>query len=214
MKQYICPSLLSANFANLEADIENCSNADMLHVDIMDGHFVPNITIGPVVVESVRRITTLPLDVHLMISEPEKYAENFVRAGADYITIHAESALHLDRVLSFVKSLGVKVGISLVPSTHENILKYILEYLDLILVMTVNPGFGGQKFLLSQVPKVIAISKMIKTSGKEIILQVDGGIDDQTIKICREAGANAFVSGSYIFKEKKKISEKIELLRR
>ena len=212
----ICPSLLSANFANLEADIKLCeqSGADMLHLDVMDGHFVPNITIGPVVIEAIRKVTKLPLDVHLMIENPEKYVESFAKAGADYLTVHSESTVHLERLVKQIRNLGVKVGVSLVPSTHENALEYILEELDLVLLMTVNPGFGGQSFIPSQLKKIENVSKMIKKTGKKIILQVDGGIDETTAPLAKKAGANAFVAGNFLFKERSKLKERIALLKK
>jgi ribulose-phosphate 3-epimerase len=212
---YICPSLLSANFANLEADINLCqdSGADMLHVDVMDGHFVPNITIGPIVVQAIKKVSKIPLDCHLMISSPEKYIENFAKAGADFITIHAESTVHLERAIKLIKSFDVKVGVSIVPSTHENVLEYVLKELDLILLMTVNPGFGGQAFLHSQLPKIEKVRKMIEASGKNIILQVDGGIDNITAPLAKKAGANAFVSGNYLFQNRNELGAKINLLK-
>lgn len=213
MHNIICPSILSANFADLKSDILPCRSASMLHIDVMDGRFVPNITIGQVVVESIKKITPLPLDVHLMIKRPEKYVESFVKAGADFLTFHLEACIHADRLIDFIKSLGVKAGVSIVPSTHESVLEYIIEKLDLILVMTVNPGFGGQKFLYSQIKKIEKISTMIRASGKDVILQVDGGIDEKTLPLAKKAGANAFVSGNYIFKERSEIEKKIEILK-
>lgn len=216
MVSIICPSLLSANFANLEADIKLCeqAGADMLHLDVMDGHFVPNITIGPVVIEAIRKVTKLPLDVHLMIENPEKYVESFTKAGADYLTVHSESTVHLERLVQQIKNLGLKVGVSLVPSTHENALEYILEELDLVLLMTVNPGFGGQSFIPSQLRKIENVSEMIKKTGKKIILQVDGGIDEATAPLAKKAGANAFVAGNFLFNERSKLKEHITLLKK
>lgn len=215
MSYLVCPSLLSANFTNLEKDIKICeaSGADMLHLDIMDGHFVPNITFGAVVVENIRKITSLPLDTHLMIENPEKYIESFAKAGADIITLHAEACVHLERAVKLIKSFGIKAGVSIVPSTHENALEYIVEEVDLILIMTVNPGFGGQTFLSHQVKKIEQVSKMILQTGKNIILQVDGGIDEKTSVLCKKAGANAFVAGSYLFKDRTTFAEKIRLLK-
>jgi len=197
----IAPSILSADFAKLGEEIINIekAGADYIHIDVMDGSFVPNITIGNEVVKSLRQKTQLPFDVHLMINNPDNHIKAFVEAGADLITIHAEASIHLDRSLALIKSFNKKVGVSLVPSTHEDCLDYILEKLDLILVMTVNPGFGGQKFLTSQLKKIENIRNKIEKSGKKIELEVDGGINDHTSKIAVEAGADVLVSGSYIF---------------
>jgi ribulose-phosphate 3-epimerase len=197
----IAPSILSADFAKLGEEIHNIekAGADYIHIDVMDGSFVPNITIGNEVVKSLRKKTQLPFDVHLMINNPDNHIKAFAEAGSDLITIHAEASIHLDRSLALIKSFNKKVGVSLVPSTHEDCLDYILEKLDLILVMTVNPGFGGQKFLASQLKKIENIRKKIEKSGKKIELEVDGGINDQTARIAVEAGADVLVSGSYIF---------------
>ena len=197
----IAPSILSADFAKLGEEIQNIekAGADYIHIDVMDGSFVPNITIGNEVVKSLRQKTQLPFDVHLMINNPDNHIKAFAEAGADIITIHAEASIHLDRSLALIKSFNKKVGVSLVPSTHENSLDYILEKLDLILIMTVNPGFGGQKFLTSQLKKIENIRNKIEKSGKKIELEVDGGINDHTAKIAVEAGADVLVSGSYIF---------------
>ena len=200
----IAPSILSADFSNLGEEIQNIekAGADYIHIDVMDGSFVPNITIGNEVVKALRTKTQLPFDVHLMINNPDNHVKAFAEAGADIITIHAEASIHLDRSLALIKSFDKKVGVSLVPSTHEDALDYILEKLDLILVMTVNPGFGGQKFLSSQLKKIEKIRKKIEKSGKKIELEVDGGINDQTARIAIEAGADVLVSGSYIFGNK------------
>ncbi len=197
----IAPSILSADFAKLGEEIQNIekAGADYIHIDVMDGSFVPNITIGNEVVKSLRQKTQLPFDVHLMINNPDNHIKAFAEAGSDLITIHAEASIHLDRSLALIKSFNKKVGVSLVPSTHEDCLDYILEKLDLILIMTVNPGFGGQKFLTSQLKKIENIRKKIEKSGKKIELEVDGGINDQTARIAVEAGADVLVSGSYIF---------------
>lgn len=200
----IAPSILSADFSNLGEEIQNIekAGADYIHIDVMDGSFVPNITIGNEVVKALRTKTQLPFDVHLMINNPDNHVKAFAEAGADIITIHAEASIHLDRSLALIKSFDKKAGVSLVPSTHEDSLDYILEKLDLILVMTVNPGFGGQKFLSSQLKKIENIRKKIEKSGKKIELEVDGGINDQTARIAIEAGADVLVSGSYIFGNK------------
>jgi ribulose-phosphate 3-epimerase len=197
----IAPSILSADFSKLGEEIHKIekAQADYIHIDVMDGSFVPNITIGNEVIKSLRSKTQLPFDVHLMINNPDVHIKAFAESGADIITIHAEASIHLDRSLALIKSFNKKVGVSLAPSTHENSLDYILEKLDLILIMTVNPGFGGQKFLTSQLKKIENIRKKIEKSGKKIELEVDGGINDQTSRIAIEAGADVLVSGSYIF---------------
>lgn len=198
----IAPSILSADFAKLGDEVNQIDNAgaDYIHIDVMDGHFVPNITIGPCVIESIRKCSNLPFDVHLMIENPQNYIEDFAKAGADIITIHAEACTHLDRTIQLIKSFGKKAGISLVPSTNENILDYIIDELDLILVMTVNPGFGGQKFINSQLTKISNIRKKIQETDKNIDLQVDGGINPQTAKLAIDAGADVLVAGSATFK--------------
>ena len=197
----IAPSILSADFSKLGEEIHNIekAGADYIHIDVMDGSFVPNITIGNEVIKSLRSKTQLPFDVHLMINNPDAHIKAFADSGADIITIHAEASIHLDRSLALIKSFNKKVGVSLVPSTHEDSIDYILDQLDLILIMTVNPGFGGQKFLTSQLKKIENIRKKIEKSGKKIELEVDGGINDQTSRIAIEAGADVLVSGSYIF---------------
>jgi ribulose-phosphate 3-epimerase len=200
----IAPSILSANFAKLGDEISQVSSAgaDYIHIDVMDGSFVPNITIGNEVVKSIRSCTNLPFDVHLMINNPDLHIKNFAESGADIITIHAEASTHLDRSLNLIKSFNKKVGVSIVPSTNENILDYILDKVDLILVMTVNPGFGGQKFLTSQLQKIYNIRQKINKIDRNIDLEVDGGINHETYKMAIEAGANILVSGSYIFGNK------------
>jgi ribulose-phosphate 3-epimerase len=197
----IAPSILSANFATLGNAVEEISQAgaDYIHIDVMDGNFVPNITIGSDVVKALRSHSNLPFDVHLMVQNPDKHLENFANAGADIITIHAEATTHLDRSISKIKSLGKKAGISIVPSTNEDVLDYVMENIDLILVMTVNPGFGGQKFITSQLKKIENIRNKIVKSGRNIELEVDGGIKDQTAKQAINAGANVLVAGSFIF---------------
>ncbi len=200
----ISPSILSADFSKLGEEIKNIekAGADYIHIDVMDGSFVPNLTIGNEVVKSIRKVSDLPYDVHLMINNPDNHIKNFAEAGSDIITIHAEASIHLDRSLDLIKSYGKKAGVSLVPSTHEDALDYVLEKLDLILVMTVNPGFGGQKFLSSQLKKIENIRKKIERSGRKIELEVDGGINEETSKLVVSAGADVLVSGSYIFGSK------------
>ena len=199
----ISPSLLSANFSNLEKDIkmlEECG-ADLLHIDVMDGHFVPNITIGPVVVEAIKEVATIPLDVHLMISDPDYYAESFINAGADYLTVHAESTSHVHRVVQKIKAAGIKAGVSLNPHTPISILENILDNIDLVLIMSVNPGFGGQSFIPHSLEKIRQLKKMlIKNGANHIEIEVDGGIKLENIKAVSDAGCDIFVSGSGIFK--------------
>jgi ribulose-phosphate 3-epimerase len=197
----IAPSILSADFSFLGNDITAITKAgaDYIHIDVMDGHFVPNLTFGPVVIQSIKRFTKLPFDVHLMIEPVDPFIESYVKAGADIVTVHAEAVTHLERTLSLIKSKGVKCGVSLVPSTPAWALEYVLDMVDLILVMTVNPGFGGQKFIPSQLRKIKQIRAMIDKTGRDIDLEVDGGINVETAKACIAAGANVLVAGSAIF---------------
>jgi ribulose-phosphate 3-epimerase len=199
----IAPSLLSANFAKLGEEVANISqaNADYIHLDVMDGNFVPNITIGSDVIKAIRPYSKLPFDVHLMINNPDHHIKNFAESGADIITVHAEASIHLDRTLSLIKSFNKKAGVSIVPSTSEDVLDYIIDKVDLILVMTVNPGFGGQQFLNSQLQKIYNIRQKINSSKRDIDLEVDGGINLSTYKNVINAGANVLVSGSYIFSQ-------------
>lgn len=199
----ISPSILSADFSKLAEEIKSLENSgsDMLHLDVMDGNFVPNISFGTPVIKSLKNISNLPFDVHLMIERPELYIQDYVNAGADIITIHPESTKHLHKTIVKIKELGVKAGIALLPTTPINILDYVIEYIDLILVMTVNPGFGGQKFLYNQLDKIAQLAKIISANkdNKDVILSVDGGINKDTAKLCVESGANTLVSGNYIF---------------
>lgn len=198
----IAPSILSADFAKLGEEIRDVERggADWIHVDVMDGHFVPNITLGPQIVSAVRPYTKLPLDVHLMISRPDDYIREFARAGADYISVHVEACTHLHRTLQFIKSEGVKAGVVLNPATPLATLEHIVEDVDLILLMTVNPGFGGQSFIRSSVPKIAALRRMLSERGLDHIhIEVDGGINSQTAPLVKEAGANVLVAGNAVF---------------
>ncbi len=195
----IAPSILSADFANLGKEIKALeqAGADMIHIDVMDGHYVPNLTFGAGVVKALRAYTTLPFDVHLMVTEPDKMIPWFAKAGADIITVHLETSPHLDKILMSIKDYGLKAGVSLNPSTPEEGLKYILDRLDQILVMSVNPGFGGQSFIDSQLEKISNIKQMI--GDRAIEIEVDGGINPLTAAECIAAGADILVAGSSIF---------------
>lgn len=199
----IAPSILSANFAKLGEEIKDVEHAgaDYIHIDVMDGHFVPNITIGPLIVEAIKPITSLPLDVHLMIENPDHYIESFVKAGADIISVHVEATKHLHRTIQLIKSNGVKAGVVLNPATPPEMIEPILEELDLLLVMTVNPGFGGQQFIPSTLRKIETISNWIKQRNLNVELEVDGGVNEKTAQQCVEAGANVLVAGSAIFNQ-------------
>ncbi|WP_078547212.1 ribulose-phosphate 3-epimerase [Litchfieldia alkalitelluris] len=197
----IAPSILSADFAKLGEEILDVEKggADLIHVDVMDGHFVPNITIGPLVVNAIRPITTLPLDVHLMIENPDQYIPEFAKAGADYITVHVEACRHLHRTISLIKSFGIKAGVVLNPATPVATIQHIIEDIDMILFMTVNPGFGGQSFIESVLPKIREASALIKEKGLNIDIEVDGGVNEKTAKLCVDAGATILVAGSAIY---------------
>ena len=209
MKQIkISPSILSADFSKLGEEIQKLESADYIHIDVMDGHFVPNLTFGTKLIKDIRKYTDKVFDVHLMVDNPDFYIPNLT--DADIITVHYESCIHLNRTINEIKKIGKKVGIALNPSTNENVLKYVLDDIDLILVMTVNPGFGGQKFINSQLEKIKNIKNLI--GDRKIEIEVDGGIDDKTSKLVIEAGADVLVSGSYIFKQKD-YNEAIESLK-
>jgi ribulose-phosphate 3-epimerase len=197
----IAPSILSADFSRLGEEIRavDTGGADYIHVDVMDGHFVPNITIGSPVVEAVRRVTKLPLDVHLMIENPDRYIPDFVKAGADLISVHQEAVPHLHRTVQMIHSMGKKAGVSINPATPVSSLEVILEEVDLVLVMTVNPGFGGQKFIPACLPKIKALRREIDRRGLAVELEVDGGVKIDNIGLIAAAGADVFVAGSAVF---------------
>ena len=200
----IAPSILSADFTRLYEEIKAVerAGADYIHVDVMDGHFVPNITFGPFIIKALRKITELPLDVHLMISEPDRFIDAFISAGADIVTVHAEASLHLHRTVQKIKSMGKRAGVSLNPATPLDVLDYVLNDLDLVLLMTVNPGFEAQDFIDAVVPKIKSLRQEIDKRGLKLEIEVDGGINEDTIDIASSAGADVFVAGSAIFYSK------------
>ncbi|MFS0561253.1 ribulose-phosphate 3-epimerase [Terribacillus sp. 179-K 1B1 HS] len=197
----IAPSILSADFANLAAEIRDVEKggADYIHVDVMDGHFVPNITIGPLIVEAIRPVTELPLDVHLMIEKPEQYIKAFVKAGADIITVHQETCIHLHRTITMIKELGVKAGVVLNPATPVSLIEEILPEVDMVLLMTVNPGFGGQRFIPSVLKKVEELASLRTALGIDFEIEIDGGVNADTAKLCTDAGADVLVAGSAVY---------------
>ena len=196
----IAPSILAADFGRLADEVRSVANADWIHVDVMDGHFVPNITMGPDVVAALRRATALPLDVHLMVEEPARFLQAFARAGADRITVHVEACRHLHATLMAVAELGKGVGVALNPATPASAVQHVLHLVDLVLVMTVNPGFGGQSFLPETLPKLREVAAMCRAAGRTVELQVDGGIGPGTIAEAARAGATVFVAGTAVFK--------------
>jgi len=199
----IAPSILSADFANLQKDIQDVEQggADYIHIDVMDGHFVPNITIGPLVVEAIRPITKLPLDVHLMIENPDTYIPAFAKAGADIISVHVEACRHLHRTVQLIKAEGVKAGVVINPATPVESIVPILNDVDLVLLMTVNPGFGGQAFIKDVLPKISQVRSLITERGLSVEVEVDGGVNPETAALCVDAGADVLVAGSAIYQQ-------------
>jgi ribulose-phosphate 3-epimerase len=197
----ISPSILSADFSRLGEEIKAVekAGADYIHIDVMDGHFVPNISVGPFIVKTIKKITSLPLDVHLMITDPDKYIDEFIDAGSNILTVHVEAATHLHRTVTHIKERGIKAGVSLNPATPLSSLDFILEYVDMVLLMSVNPGFGGQKFIESMLPKIESLRATIDKNKLATELNVDGGINVDNIEQIASAGANVFVSGSGIY---------------
>jgi ribulose-phosphate 3-epimerase len=198
----IAPSILASDFAKLgeECRAVEAAGADWLHVDVMDGHFVPNITIGPDVVKALKPHVSIPFDVHLMIAPVDPYIEAFRAAGADYISVHPESGPHLNRTLKLIRQVGAKAGVVFNPSTEPDVIQYMMDEVDLILVMSINPGFGGQKFMTSQLKKIERLRSMIDATGRDIPLEVDGGVTPETAPLCISAGATALVAGTAVFK--------------
>jgi ribulose-phosphate 3-epimerase len=199
----IAPSILSADFGRLSVEVRAAEDAgaDWIHVDVMDGRFVPNITIGPLVVRAIRAATSLPLDVHLMIADPDRYLEDFAQAGADVLSVHVETCAHLHRTLEHIRHLGKRAGVVLNPATSEETIRYVMESVDLVLVMSVNPGFGGQAFIPQVLPKVRAIRRMIDDSGRAVDLEIDGGITHDTAGLATAAGARVLVAGTAVFSQ-------------
>lgn len=199
----IAPSILSADFSRLGEEIKDVEQggADYIHVDVMDGHFVPNITIGPLIVDAIRPITELPLDVHLMIENPDQYIPQFAKSGADIISVHVEACPHLHRTIHLIKENGAKAGVVLNPHTPVNMIENVIEDVDLVLLMTVNPGFGGQSFIEQVLPKIKSVSDLCKEKGLDIDIEIDGGVNPETAKLCVDHGANVLVAGSAIYKK-------------
>ena len=198
----VAPSILSADFTKLGEEVANLNGwgADLVHLDVMDGSFVPNITFGAPMCKALRPVSDLIFDAHLMVSEPAKWVKDFAEAGADIITIHREADIHSHRTLQLIRSYGIKAGIAINPATHENAVEYLLDDADMVLVMSVNPGFGGQKFIDSALRKIESIRNMAVKRGLELDIEVDGGVNEKTAKLCRDAGANVLVAGSAVFK--------------
>jgi len=210
----IAPSILSADFTRLGEEIKDVekAGADYIHIDVMDGHFVPNITIGPMIVKAAKRVTDLPLDVHLMISEPDYFIEDFAEAGASIITVHAEALKHLHRTIHLIRDKGARPGVVLNPATPLGVLEYVLDQLDMVVLMTVNPGFEAQKFIPEVIPKIRRLRKMVNDLNLNLEIEVDGGIDPENIGLVSSAGADVFVAGSAIYYSKD-YKETIRLMR-
>ena len=199
--KFIAPSILSADFAKLGDEIRSVENAgaDWIHVDVMDGHYVPNITMGPLIVKAARDVTSLPIDVHLMIEDPDRYINDFAKAGASVISVHIETCVHLNRTIQIIKESGLRAGVALNPSTHLSSLDWILEYIDLVVIMSVNPGFGGQTFITNTLEKITALRSMIEGKNLSTLIQIDGGVCEENIEDISIAGSDVFVAGSAIF---------------
>jgi len=210
----IAPSILSADFTRLGEEVKDVqkAGADYVHIDVMDGHFVPNITIGPMIVKAVRRVTKLPLDVHLMISNPDQFIDDFVQAGADMISVHAEAATHLHRSMQCIRKAGARSAVALNPATPLQMIEHVLDDLEMVLLMSVNPGFESQEFIPGVVPKIEQLREMIEKRGLNIEIEVDGGINPETIHLVSSAGADVFVAGSAIFYSKD-YAETIRIMR-
>ncbi len=202
LRPIIAPSLLAADFARLGEEVRavQAAGADWLHIDVMDGHFVPNITLGPDIVRVLKPHATVPMDVHLMIAPADPYLEAFVEAGADIVSVHPESGPHLNRTLKRIRQLGARAGVVFNPSTSPSVIEWMMDEVDLILVMSINPGFGGQTFMHSQLAKIEALRRMIDASGRDIVLEVDGGVTAETARLCVDAGATALVAGTAVFR--------------
>jgi ribulose-phosphate 3-epimerase len=198
----IAPSILAADFARLGEEVRavQAAGADWLHIDVMDGHFVPNITLGPDIVRALKPHATIPMDVHLMIAPVDPFLEAFVEAGADIVSVHPESGPHLNRTLKRIRQLGARAGVVFNPSTSPAVIEWMMDEVDLILVMSINPGFGGQSFMHSQLAKIETLRRMIDASGRDIVLEVDGGVTTETARLCVDAGATALVAGTAVFR--------------